>query len=216
MLINLSEKNSLLKTYVTELRDVQVHTDRQRFRQNMKRIGEIIAYEISKQFAYTPRTIQTPLDKADGFYLAEQPILVTILRAGMALHDGLLSYFDKADSAFISAYREHDHIGNFNIRLEYVSCPPIKDRILIISDPMLATGASIVATVRELQKLGMPQQIYIATAIAREPGINYVLTELDDVTIYAAAVDPKLNNKAYIVPGLGDAGDLAYGEKMQG
>lgn len=215
MVINLSKEHSLVSNWISELRDVNVQTDRMRFRKNMERLGEVAAYEISKRLPHVEKEFQTPLGTATCNVLAEQPVLATILRAGLVMHQGLLNYFDKADNAFISAYRKHDKEGGFEIRLEYVSCPELVNRILIISDPMLATGASLAKTVQYLKAEGMPREIHIVTAIACTEGIEYVLREEPGVTIWCGAIDDELTAKGYIVPGLGDAGDLAYGEKIQ-
>ncbi|PCH68134.1 MAG: uracil phosphoribosyltransferase [Bacteroidetes bacterium] len=210
-----NNKNSLLSQFVAEIRDISIQEDRLRFRRNMERIGEIIAYEMSKELPWVSQNVTTPLADASCYVLQEQPILATILRAGVALHNGLLSYFDKADSAFISAYRKHDSDGKFDIELEYLSCPDISDRILIVSDPMLATGRSMVLTLKALLKEGTPKNIHIVCAIASKQGIEFVETELPEATVWAAAIDDVLNDESYIVPGLGDAGDLAFGCKMQ-
>jgi uracil phosphoribosyltransferase len=215
MVINLSQDHSLVSNWVSELRDVEVQKDRMRFRRNLERIGEIAAYEISKQLPYIEQEIQTPLGTATCEVLEEQPILTTILRAGLALHQGLLSYFDKADNAFVSAYRKHDKEGSFEIMIEYLSCPDIENRILIISDPMLATGASLVKTIEYLKDEGSPKAIHIVTAIACTVGIEYVRREVPEAIVWCGAIDDELTAKGYIVPGLGDAGDLAYGAKIQ-
>src|SRR5436305_6602239 len=165
MVVNLSKEHSLLSNWVAELRDIEIQKDRLRFRRNLERIGEVAAFEISKQLPYIEQDIQTPLGIATCELLQEQPILTTILRAGLALHHGLLNYFDKADNAFVSAYRKHDSEGSFEIVLEYLSCPEIEDRILIISDPMLATGSSLVKTIQYLKEEGKPKSIHIDTAI---------------------------------------------------
>jgi uracil phosphoribosyltransferase len=215
MVINLSKEHSLISNWVAELRDVQVQGDRMRFRRNLERIGEVAAFEISKRLPYVEQEVQTPLGIAVCTVLAEQPILTTILRAGLALHQGLLSYFDKADNAFVSAYRKHNADGTFQIALEYLSCPEIDDRILIISDPMLATGASLVKTIQYLKEEGKPKAFHIVTAIACTVGIEYLRREVPEATIWCGAIDDELTAKGYIVPGLGDAGDLAYGAKIQ-
>ena len=215
MVINLSQDHSLVSNWVSELRDVEVQKDRMRFRRNLERIGEIAAYEISKQLPYIEQEIQTPLGTATCEVLEEQPILTTILRAGLALHQGLLSYFDKADNAFVSAYRKHDKEGSFEIMIEYLSCPDIENRILIISDPMLATGASLVKTIEYLKDEGSPKAIHIVTAIACTVGIEYLRREVPEAIVWCGAIDDELTAKGYIVPGLGDAGDLAYGAKIQ-
>lgn len=215
MVINLSREHSLVSNWIAELRDVDVQFDRMRFRRNLERIGEVAAYEISKGLPFVRREIQTPLGTATCEMLQEQPVLTTILRAGLALHQGLLSYFDKGDNAFVSAYRKHAKDGSFEIQLEYLSSPDIEGRILIISDPMLATGASLVKTIQYLKEEGSPKSIHIVTAIACTVGIEYVRREVPEATIWCGAIDDELTAKGYIVPGLGDAGDLAFGAKIQ-
>lgn len=216
MVINLSEQHSLVSNWVSELRSVRVQSDRMRFRKNLERIAEVIAYEISKQLPSLEEEIETPLGIHTSKVLQEQPVIATILRAGLAMHQGLLNYFDHADNAFISAYRRHHKDGTFEIALEYVSSPSINDRILIISDPMLATGASLAKTILALKDLGKPSQIHVVCAIAATEGIEYLLKETNNtVTIWCGDIDDELTGKGYIVPGLGDAGDLAYGEKSQ-
>ena len=215
MIHNLSETNSIASQFVAELRDETIQRDRLRFRRNLERIGEIVAYEISKNIPYNSQSVTTCLGKANCQLPSHQPVLATILRAGLPLHQGLLNYFDKADCAYISAYRKHRPDGSFDICLQYVSCPDLTGRILIVSDPMLATGASIVSTLQELYKSAKPSRIHIVAAIACQPGIDHVLRHLPEVEIWAGAIDPELNSKAYIVPGLGDAGDLAFGPKIQ-
>lgn len=216
MVIDLSKKNSLLNHWVAELRDVHVQNDRMRFRRNIERIGEVAAYELSKTLAFKSVEVTTPLGIAPTQLLTEQPVLATILRAGLPLHQGMLNYFDKADNAFISAYRKHHQDGSFEISLEYLSCPNLNGRVLILCDPMLATGASLVETIQAIQKTYTPAQIHIVVTIASHKGIEHVEKELGaDTPIWCAAIDPILNDKSYIVPGLGDAGDLAFGTKMQ-
>ena len=215
MVINLSEKNSLVSCWMSEIRDSNIQTDRMRFRRNLERIGEIAAYEISKKLQFEPTETPTALGIASGFALKQQPVLATILRAGLPLHQGLLNYFDKADNAFISAYRKHNRDGSFQISLEYISCPDLTDKVLIISDPMLATGASLVKTIHYLKNESMPASIHVVCAIACTVGIEYIRREDPSVTIWCGAIDDELTAKGYIVPGLGDAGDLAYGNKMQ-
>lgn len=216
MVIDLSKNNSLLNHWVAELRDVHVQNDRMRFRRNIERIGEVAAYELSKTLQYKSVEVTTPLGIAPTQLLTEQPVLATILRAGLPLHHGMLNYFDKADNAFISAYRKHHPDGSFEISLEYLSCPNLNGRVLILCDPMLATGASLVETIQAIQKTYTPAQIHIVVTIASQKGIEHVEKELGaDTPIWCAAIDPVLNDKSYIVPGLGDAGDLAFGTKMQ-
>jgi len=216
MVIDLSKNNSLLNHWVAELRDVDVQNDRMRFRRNLERIGEVAAYELSKTLQFKSVEVTTPLGIAPTQLLTEQPVLATILRAGLPLHQGMLNYFDKADNAFISAYRKHHPDGSFEISLEYLSCPNLNGRVLILCDPMLATGASLVETIQAIQKTYTPAQIHIVVTIASQKGIEHVEKELGaDTPIWCAAIDPVLNDKSYIVPGLGDAGDLAFGTKMQ-
>jgi uracil phosphoribosyltransferase len=216
MVIDLSKNNSLLNHWVAELRDVDVQNDRMRFRRNLERIGEVAAYELSKSLVYKTVDVTTPLGTASTPLLEKQPVLATILRAGLPLHQGMLNYFDKADNAFISAYRKHHPDGSFEISLEYLSCPDLNGRVLILCDPMLATGASLVETIQAIQKSYTPSQIHIVVTIASQKGIEHVEKELGAaIPIWCAAIDPTLNDKSYIVPGLGDAGDLAFGTKMQ-
>jgi uracil phosphoribosyltransferase len=215
MVTNLSEKGSLLSEWIAEIRDVQVQSDRMRFRRNLERIGEMAAYEISKHLEFEEKEVQTPLGISVVKMLKEQPVLATILRAGLPLHQGLLNYFDKADNAFISAYRKHNRDGSFEISLEYVSCPELENRVIIISDPMLATGSSLVKTIQYLREEGHPREIHIVAAIACTVGIEYVQRSEPQVKVWCGAIDEELTAKGYIVPGLGDAGDLAFGTKVQ-
>jgi uracil phosphoribosyltransferase len=215
MVINLSDKNSILCNWISELRDNSVQTDRMRFRRNLERIGEVAAYEISKTLEFIDTEIQTPLGSSICRNMKEQPVLATILRAGLPLHQGMLNIFDRADNAFISAYRKHHRDGSFEISLEYISCPDLENRILIISDPMLATGSSLVKTIHFLKEEGTPKAIHIVTAIACTVGIEYVRREEPNLTIWCGDIDDELTAKGYIVPGLGDAGDLAFGTKQQ-
>ncbi|HYF33335.1 MAG TPA: uracil phosphoribosyltransferase [Chitinophagaceae bacterium] len=215
MVVNLSERYSLLSDWIGELRDEVIQKDRMRFRRNLERIGEVAALEISKQLAFEETEIQTPLGTATSKILKSQPVLGTILRAGIPLHQGLLNYFDKADNAFISAYRKHQRDGSFEISLEYISCPDLENRVLILSDPMLATGSSLVKTIQYLKDEGPPAEIHIVTAIACTVGIEYLHREEPHVKIWCGDIDDELTAKGYIVPGLGDAGDLAFGSKVQ-
>lgn len=215
MVINLSEQHSLVSNWVGELRSTEIQTDRMRFRRNLERIAEVTAYEISQQLEWEEVEIQTPLGIANCKKLKDQPVLATILRAGLPMHYGMLNYFDRADNAFISAYRKHRHDGSYDISLEYMSCPSIAGRVVIISDPMLATGASMVKTIQFLKNDGAPSQIHVVTAIACTIGIEYVQLEAPEVKIWCGEIDDELTAKGYIVPGLGDAGDLAFGPKMQ-
>lgn len=215
MVRNLSNTYSIVSDWISELRDVELQADKMRFRRNLERIGELAALEISTKLAYTEKEIQTPLGTAVCKTLSEQPILATILRAGLPLHNGMLNIFDKADNAFISAYRKHRHDGSFDISLEYISCPDLDDRVLIISDPMIATGSSLVKTIQFLREEGKPKEIHIVAAIACTVGIEFVKRAEPHVTIWCGEIDEELTAKGYIVPGLGDAGDLAFGPKVQ-
>jgi uracil phosphoribosyltransferase len=215
MVVNLSKEHSLVTNWIAEVRDIEVQKDRLRFRRNLERIGEVAALEISKVLPYKEVEVQTPLGVATAKVLEEQPVLTTILRAGVPLHQGLLNYFDKADCAFVSAYRKHDKDGSFEISLEYFSSPDLENRIVIISDPMLATGASLVKTIHYLREEGEPKSIHIVAAIACSVGIEHVRRNIPSATIWCGDIDEELTAKGYIVPGLGDAGDLAYGVKIQ-
>ena len=215
MVINLSNQHSLLSNWVSELRDVDVQNDRMRFRKNLERIGEVAAYEISKTLAWQEKEITTPFGIANCKVLQSQPVLATILRAGLGMHNGLLNYFDKGENAFISAYRKHNPDGTFDISIEYMSCPEIEGKVVIISDPMIATGASLVKAIQYLKAEGVIKDIHVVCAIACTVGIEYVLREQPAATIWCGDIDDEITAKGYIVPGLGDAGDLAYGQKMQ-
>ena len=216
MVHNLSSKHSLISNWVCELRDVEVQQDRMRFRRNLERIAEVIGYEISKQMETEDKEITTPMGIATCKVIRHQPVLATILRAGLAMHNGLLNFFDKADNAFLSAYRKHQPDGSFEISLEYMSCPELEDRVVIISDPMLATGSSLVKSIQHLKDEGNIKELHIVCAIACSVGIEYVLRAEPKAVIWCGDIDDELTAKGYIVPGLGDAGDLAYGSKMQG
>ena len=215
MVINLSEQHSLISNWVSELRDTQIQTNRLLFRRNLERIAEVTGFEISKKLPWEEKEITTPLGTSNGKVLKEQPVLATILRAGLAMHNGLLNYFDKADNAFISAYRKHKMDGSFEIRLEYMSCPDIEKRILILSDPMIATGSSLVKSIQFLKEEGHFKELHIVCAIACTVGIEYVLRAEPKAIIWCGDIDDEITAKGYIVPGLGDAGDLAYGAKLQ-
>jgi uracil phosphoribosyltransferase len=216
-LYNFSEENSLLSTYIREIRDVTIQGDRLRFRRNLERIGEIMAYEISKTLAYKRITVNTPLDVAEVNVLDEEVVIAAILRAGIPFHLGMLNYFDGAGNAFVSAYRKYKETGHqsFDIHIEYIASPSIENKTLILADPMLATGASMELTYRALLTKGTPRHIHVATIVASRQAIDYCKRNFpnDKTTIWAAVIDPELNDASYIVPGIGDAGDLAYGEK---
>lgn len=212
---NLGLENTVFNQYIAEIRDERIQKDPIRFRRNLERLGEIFAYEISKTFAYHPVEVTTPLGVKTMQLMDEQPILATILRAGLPLHQGMLNIFDHADNAFISAFRKHYMDGTFDIQIDYMSAPDMDDRILIICDPMLASGQSMVCAYNEIMKQGHPKYIHIVSVIASTQGVEYLRSNLPDIdcTIWLGAVDDELTVQSYIVPGLGDAGDLAYGCK---
>lgn len=215
MVINLSQSHSLVSNWVSELRDITVQNDRMRFRRNLERIGEVAAYEISKTLPFIEKEVPTPLGTAVQKVLKDYPVLATVLRAGLPLHQGLLNYFDRSDNSFISAYRKHHPDGSFEISLQYVSSPELNGRVLIIADPMLATGASLVKTIQELKAEGEPSEVHVVAAIACTAGIENLLRQAPYVKIWCGDIDDELTAKSYIVPGLGDAGDLAFGPKLQ-
>ncbi|MCB0654948.1 MAG: uracil phosphoribosyltransferase [Saprospiraceae bacterium] len=209
----LSETNSIANRFIAELRDVQIQQDSMRFRRNLERIGEIMAYEISKTLDYHEVAVETPLGNTVQMLPQNQVVLAAIMRAGLPMHQGMLNYFDRAANAFISAYRAHNEEGSFEIQLEYVTSPNLDDQVLIISDPMLATGASMERTLNKLKELGNPKVIHVAAIIAARQGVMRLRRLFPQVNIWVGAIDEELTARAYIVPGLGDAGDLAYGLK---
>ncbi len=214
MVHNLSSQQSIFNHFIAEIRSAEIQKDSMRFRKNMERISEVLAYELSKTLNYIPAEVETPLGIANTALIEEQPVLATILRAGLSMHQGLLNYFDGSESAFISAYRKHTTAEDFEIYVEYLASPNLENRIVIISDPMLATGASMVAVYKALLKQGKPKRVIIASAIATPDALEFVRKNLPDTTdIWVGAIDAELTAQSYIVPGLGDAGDLAYGEK---
>jgi uracil phosphoribosyltransferase len=212
---DLGANDSVFNQIMAELRDAVIQLDRMRFRRNLERIGEIMAYEISKTFEYDEEQVVTPLGIKEIRTMKEQPVIATILRAGVPFHNGMLSMLDHADSAFIAAYRKYDKNEDSEIRVEYFSSPDIDDRILILCDPLLATGESIVKTLEGLMDGMEPKQIHIAVAVASQDGLDYVQSALSrqPVTIWVGSIDEELTARAYVVPGMGDVGDLAYGEK---
>lgn len=214
MIRDFSKKNSVLNHFVAELRDNQVQTDRMRFRRNMERCGEVLAYEMSKEMNYAPREITSPLGEINIDHVQDELVLATILRAGLPFHQGFLNYFDKAENAFVSAYRRYHKGDDFEIEVEYASCPNIEGKVLIICDPMLATGASVDAVYRALLRRGTPRAVHVVSVIASAMGLAFVQRKLPSGTgFWTAAIDNELTAQAFIVPGLGDAGDLAYGDK---
>lgn len=215
MIHNLSNTPSIFSTYIAELRNKEVQKDPMRFRRNLERLSEIMGYEISKNMEYVLTDIETPLGIAQENLLKEQPVLATILRAGLGMHNGLLNYFDRAESAFISAYRKHTTPEDFDIYVEYMAAPKLDNRVLILSDPMLATGSSMALVYKAILQQGVPKKTYVAAAIATPDALEHVQKHLPDNTEYfIGAIDKELTAESYIVPGLGDAGDLAFGEKI--
>lgn len=212
---NLSETDTIANKYVAELRDVNVQKDSMRFRSNLERIGSVFAYEISKTLKYKKVKVETPLGIAETRLPKQRVVLATILRAGLPLHQGMLHIFDDAENAFVSAYRMHHKDGTFEINIEYVSCPNLEDAILIIADPMLATGASMAKAAEKMMEFGKPKKIHFVAAIASSYGLEHVSRLFPKATIWIGAEDEELTARSYIVPGLGDAGDLAYGSKIQ-
>ncbi len=212
----LGNRNTIIDQYIAEIRDENIQLDSMRFRRNMERIGELMAYEISKELVYVKKEVQTSLGIASVPVLAEYPVLATILRAGLALNTGMLNVFDKSPNAFISAYRRYHKEGRFDIQVEYASVPEIENKVLILSDPMLATGLSIRHCMRELYTHGTPSHVHIVTVLASVEGVKYLKKNLStgNITLWTCAIDDELTAQAYIVPGLGDAGDLAYGVKI--
>jgi uracil phosphoribosyltransferase len=216
MIHNLSDHNSIFNQFIAEIRDINIQSDSMRFRKNLERMGEIFAYEISKTLEYKQEQVTTPLGVADCRKLISEPVIATILRAGLPLHMGILNYFDKAQNAFVGAYRRHHKDQTFEIALEYLACPDLNGKVLIICDPMLATGSSMVLTLKSMLSKGKPKHIHIVTAIASRDGVEYIKANIpaEDFTLWCGVVDEELTAKSYIVPGLGDAGDLGFGSKL--
>jgi uracil phosphoribosyltransferase len=216
MIINLGSQLSVLNQFIAELRNAEVQKDGMRFRRNLERCGEIFAYEISRKLAYEEQEVVTTLGTATIPLLTQYPVLGTILRAGLPLHQGLLNVFDKSENAFVSAYRKHRKDGEFTIKIEYISAPDLTDRVLILSDPMLATGLSVSLAYKELLARGKPLHTHIVSILASAEGVEYMKKHFSsaDITLWVGAIDDELTAQAYIVPGLGDAGDLAYGKKI--
>jgi uracil phosphoribosyltransferase len=215
MIHNLANQNSIFNQYILELRDIEIQKDSMRFRRNLERMGEIFAYEISKTLSFEATQTTTLLGVAETKKLAEQPVIGTILRAGLPLHLGILNYFDNAQNAFISAYRRHHKNNTFEIVVEYVACPDLTDKVLILCDPMLATGGSMVLTYKALLAKGTPKHTHIVSAVASQQGIDHLKANMpnNNYTLWCGVVDEELTAQSYIVPGLGDAGDLAFGTK---
>ena len=215
-IINFNESNSVLNQYVAEIRNVEVQNDRLRFRRNIQRIGEIMAYEISKSFSYSVKDIKTPLGIAPVSTPDNQLVISTILRAGLPFHQGFLSYFDDAENAFVSAYRKYKDTLKFDIHIEYIASPRIDGKTLIITDPMLATGGSMELSYQAMLTKGHPAEIHVVSVIASQKAVEYIASVFpeDKTTIWCAAIDPELNDHSYIVPGLGDAGDRIFGTRV--
>lgn len=214
---NLSLQNSVLNTFISEIRDKTIQKDSMRFRRNIERIGEVLGYELSKKLNFKASEIETPLGKSNISLMKNDIVLCSILRAGVPLHNGLLNYFDAAENAFISAYRHHKHDPeSFEIIVEYLACPSLENKTLILADPMLATGQSMVATFEALKPFGTPKEVHLISVIGAQEGVDFVSKAFGHNThLWIATVDEKLNDKGYIIPGLGDAGDLAFGKKLQ-
>lgn len=214
-IINFGETNSILNQYVSEIRNVKVQNDRMRFRRNLERIGEIMAYEMSKEFTYSTKSIQTPLGISPVNTPDNKIVISTILRAGLPFHQGFLNYFDRAENAFVSAYRKYKDALKFEINIEYIASPRIAGKTLIITDPMLATGSSLELSYGAMLTKGNPKEIHVAAIIASQQALDYIKQVFPEekTTIWCAAVDPEIDSHSYIIPGLGDAGDLAFGEK---
>jgi len=211
----LGKQSSIVNEFLLEVRDAEIQQDSMRFRRNLERIGEIFAYELSKKLEWSKKEVTTTLGVAECETLTKQPVIATILRAGLPLHQGILSFFDKAENAFVSAYRKHRKDGRFDIQVEYTSSPDLEGKVLILSDPMLATGSSMYLAYKELTQKGNPLHTHIVTVLASVQGLEYLKRQIssDKYTVWTAAVDDELTAKGYIVPGLGDAGDLAFGNK---
>lgn len=212
----LGDNNSLFNQFIAEIRNIHVQNDPLRFRRNLERVGEIFAYEISKTLEYQEQVIETPLGESKMMLPMDEVVVASILRAGLPLHNGLLNYFDRSENAFISAYRKHTDDGNFKINFEYISSPSIEGKVVILGDPMLATGSSMELAYKAMLTKGTPKHVHIVSVIASQEGIDFIKNNLpaENVTLWAGAVDAELNSKSYIVPGCGDAGDLAFGAKL--
>ena len=212
--INFQDSNSIYNTFLSELRDKNIQSDAMRFRRNLERLGEISALEISRHLHYSSKNIITPLGTSQMNLIDEPLVLATILRAGLPLHQGLLNYFDAAENCFISAYRKHTSEEEFDVEIEYISSPGLTGKTVLLNDPMLASGRSMVLAYKALLNRGVPKKIHVVGVIASQEGINFVENHLpEDTTIWIGAIDKEMTKESYIIPGLGDAGDLAYGTK---
>ncbi len=215
MIYRILDQQSVASQFMAELRDEEIQKDTMRFRKNMIRLGKILAYELSKKLEYSTKTINTPLGTSECSYTSEKIVLATILRAGLPLHQGMLEVFDGAENAFIAAYRQHHKDGTFEIKKEYITCPTLNDKTLVLCDPMLATGSSFDVAMQSLLSYGKPQKVFFVTVISSRPGLEHLSRLYPDIDILTIDIDEELTAKSYIVPGLGDAGDLAYGSKLQ-
>ncbi|MFV1450916.1 uracil phosphoribosyltransferase [Maribacter sp. HS] len=213
---NLGDQNSVLNQFISEIRDVQIQKDPMRFRRNIERIGEVLGYEFSKELLYSSKDIETPLGNKSMYLSQDQVVICSILRAGLPLHQGLLNYFDAAENAFISAYRKHENDeDDFEVVVDYFAAPSLEGKVLVLTDPMLATGRTLENVLKGLKDHGTPKQIHIVSVIGSQQGIEFVQSVFPTGThLWIAAVDPELNARGYIIPGIGDAGDLAYGQKL--
>lgn len=214
MIHNLSEQNSVFSQFIAEIRDKSIQKDAMRFRRNLERIGEVLGYELSKSLSYSKQKTITPLGISESDLMDEQPVIATILRAGLPLHQGVLNYFDKAENSFVSAYRKHHKSGEFEIHVDYLASPSIEGKTVIITDPMLATGQSMLAVYKALLQMGIPKKIHLVIAIASQEAVDFIMSKMPiNTELWVGAIDAELTAQSYIVPGLGDAGDLAYGIK---
>ncbi|WKV13587.1 uracil phosphoribosyltransferase [Marivirga harenae] len=210
----LDKENSIANHFLAELREVDIQKDRYRFRRNLERVAELLAYEISKSLYFQQKPIQTPLEETQVALMHDFPVIVSVLRAGLPFHQGFLNIFDHSDSGFIGAYRKHSDSNNFTIEMGYEALPPLNDRTLILADPMLATGKSLITAIEHITKLARPERIIIAAAIGTPEGVKFISENIrGEYDIYLGSLDRELNEKAYILPGLGDAGDLSFGQK---
>lgn len=215
VVFDLSKQNSIASVFLSEIRDVNIQTDRMRFRKNLSRLGSILAYEMSKRLEYTTKSVQTPLSRIDQAELKDQPVLISILRAAMPFFEGIQTSFDHADCGFVGAYRAPEFASSNEIKSDYFAVPNLENKTVVIIDPMLATGRSIVSTIKKLKSYGKPKELVLMALIAAPEGIKFIEENIaEDLSLWCVAIDEKLNDKAYIVPGLGDAGDLAYGVKI--
>ena len=215
-IINLGNQNSIFNHFISEIRDITIQKDSMRFRKNLERIGEIFSYEISKKMIYENKEITTPLGFSNENLMTEKPILSTILRAGLPLHKGFHNYFDSSNNLFISAFRKYNKNGEFKIKIEYISSPEIENKTIIICDPMIASGTSMVASIAAILTKGKPKKIHIVGVIASQEGVDFITknTPIQNCTLWLGAIDKEMTSQSYIVPGLGDAGDLSFGKKI--